>query len=91
VKTIEQMERLTGLAEKLGYEIRFENLGGVGGGRCEFGNRRCLFIDLSLNSVEQLEQLRSALANDPALPTGRLPPIVLQDLGLSVPAAPIGR
>lgn len=85
---IEQLERLTALAEKMGYEIRYENLGGVGGGLCEFSGRRCLFIDLSLNALEQLEQLRESLVRDPSLPTSRLPPVIFQDLGLPVPQSP---
>ncbi|MBX3417960.1 MAG: hypothetical protein KF851_10185 [Pirellulaceae bacterium] len=89
MKIIEQLGRLIALAEKMGYEIRHENLGGVGGGLCEFGGRRCLFIDLSLNSVEQLEQLRDALSRDPSLPTGRLPSVVLQDLGLPFAATSV--
>ncbi len=84
MKVIEQLQRLTALAEKMGYEIRYENLGGVGGGRCEFGNRRCLFVDLSFNPLEQLDQIRGALADDPSLPTGKLPPLILEDLGLPV-------
>lgn len=86
MRIIEQLERLTKLAEAMGYEVRYENLGGVGGGRCEYGRRRCLFIDLSLNSLEQLEQVRAALASDPSLPTTQLPALMIQDLGLAPPA-----
>ncbi len=86
MNTISQIERLTRLAETMGYEVRYEDLGGAGGGRVEFGKRRCLFVDLSLNSIEQLEQIRAALNEDPSLPTGNLPLPLIQDLGLPVPA-----
>ncbi|MEZ6096084.1 MAG: hypothetical protein R3C03_17980 [Pirellulaceae bacterium] len=89
MKTVQQVERLTKLAEKLGYEIRYEDFGGVGGGRCEFGNRRCLFIDLSLSSIDQLEQLRAALLEDPSLSTNQLPTVLIQDLGLPTSTNPV--
>lgn len=80
--TIATMERLIALAETMGYEVRYENLGGVGGGRCAWGRRKCLFLDLALNPIEQLEQLRAALLEDPSLAVQRLPEALARDLGL---------
>ncbi len=85
MRTVEQLERLMKLAEVMGYQIRYENLGGVGGGRCTLGHLQCLFIDLSLNTCEQLDQVRSALADDPSLPIGKLPANLMLDLGLVHP------
>lgn len=78
-----QLERLLGLAEQMGYRIRYENFGGGGGGRCEFGGQRYLFIDLALNTIEQLEQVRTALGQDPGLPVANLPLALRSDLGLT--------
>ena len=73
---VHQLEHLIALAENMGYRIRYENFGGGGGGRCEFGGQRYLFVDLSLNSIEQLEQVRTALSQDPGMPISGLMPAV---------------
>ena len=65
--TIEKLERLKDLAERAGYTIRQEWLGGVAGGNCQFAGRKWIFIDLSLSVVEQLEQVAAALDGDPAV------------------------
>ena len=65
--SIEQLETLIELAKDIGYEVRHEVLGGSGGGTCEFGNRKCLFVDLSLSVLDQLDCVGRALANDPQL------------------------
>ena len=66
--TIELLEKTMALAERLGYTVRQEWLGGAGGGACEFGGRKFVFVDLSLTVVEQLEQVASAIRHDPSLP-----------------------
>jgi hypothetical protein len=71
--TVEMRERMIRVAEELGYTVRQEWLGGTGGGLCEFGGRRHIFLDLALSAVEQLDQLATALAGDPAVHTLRLP------------------
>ncbi len=72
--TVEQLEQSLALAERLGYSIRHEWLGGTGGGACEFGGRKWIFVDLALNVVEQLDQVTEALASDPALHLMDMPP-----------------
>jgi hypothetical protein len=69
MSTIEQIEQLVHVAEQLGYRIRYDYFGGTGGGVCEFSGGKWLFLDLALNSAEQLEQLQGALANEPLLGT----------------------
>ncbi len=69
MNTIERIDQLTEIAQQLGYRIRHDYFGGTGGGKCEFGGQKWLFIDLALNSVEQLDQLRAALADEPLLQT----------------------
>ena len=60
------MEQAVAAAQQLGYQVRQEWLGGSGGA-CEVGGRKFLFVDLSLNAVEQLDQVSEALRNDPAI------------------------
>ena len=69
MSTIERIEQLIEMAQQLGYRIRHDYFGGTGGGKCEFGGQKWIFIDLALTSVEQLDQLHEALANEPLLPT----------------------
>ena len=63
--TLDLMEQAIEAAQAMGYSVRREWLGGAAGGRCEFGGRRWIFLDLSLNQLEQLDQLREALASAP--------------------------
>ncbi|HRE99660.1 MAG TPA: hypothetical protein PLI18_04020 [Pirellulaceae bacterium] len=63
--TLDLMEQAVEAARAMGYGVRREWLGGASGGRCEFGGRRWIFLDLSLNQLEQLDQLRDALATAP--------------------------
>lgn len=65
--TVEMLERLKEVAERAGYTVRQEWLGGVGGGKCEFAGRKWIFIDLALSVVEQLDQVAGALQDDPAV------------------------
>ena len=67
--TIELLEQAVQLANQLGYQVRQEWLGGCGGGACEVGGRKLMFLDSSLNATEQLEQIVDALADDPGVHT----------------------
>ena len=59
--TVEMLERMMEAAERAGYTVRLEWLGGAGGGACEFGGRKWIFVDLALSVVEQLDQVAAAL------------------------------
>lgn len=80
--TVEIYENAVELAESLGYEVRHENLGGVGGGACEVAGRKCLFIDLSLSPVDQLDQLTQLIGQDPAVFLADVPPHLRRALGM---------
>jgi hypothetical protein len=54
------------VAERLGYEVRQDWLGGTGGGGCEIRGRKVLFIDLALSPAEQLELALDVLRHEPA-------------------------
>ena len=76
--TVEMLQRLMETAEQAGYTVRHEWLGGAGGGACEFGGRRWIFVDLALSVVEQLDQVATALNADPAAISQQTPPAVRQ-------------
>lgn len=61
-----RFDRLVEYAESLGYRVRYENLGGTGGGACQYGGRKVLFVDLSLGVLDQIDHMRKALSSDPA-------------------------
>lgn len=78
MSTIERIDQLIEIAQQLGYRIRHDYFGGTGGGKCEFGGQKWLFMDLALTTVEQLEQLQEALADEPLLQTVTDPQIAAQ-------------
>lgn len=57
VNAINRLNRVIEQARQQGIEIRYEMLGGSGGGYCQLGSRHILFVDLSLSTSEQLEKL----------------------------------
>ena len=79
--TVDLREQALVLAQRLGYRIREEWLGGSGGGQCEFAGSRWIFVDLALNAAEQLEQVAEALRSDPAIHSAPLSPALRRLLG----------
>lgn len=71
--TIELLEQATQLADRLGYGVRREWLGGCGGGSCEIAGRKWIFLDLSCGTTEQLDQMINALREDPGIYSMELP------------------
>ena len=63
--TVELLAHASNLAERLGYKIRQEWLGGNGGGGCEVCGRKILFLDLALGPGDQLEQVVETLRHEP--------------------------
>jgi hypothetical protein len=80
--TIELLEQALAIAEQMGYQIRQEWLGGVGGGVCEYGGRKWIFVDLALTAVEQLEQVTEVLRIDSGIYTLDLPHPMRSLLGI---------
>ena len=80
--TVELLEEACQAAVTLGYKIRQEWLGGVGGGACEFAGQKWVFVDLALNAVEQLEQVAEALRNDPGIHLTEVSPPLQQILDI---------
>jgi hypothetical protein len=67
MRTVELLEQAVCAAQELGYRIRHEWLGGGGGGACEYGGRKWLFVDLALTIDEQLDQIGRVLRADPGI------------------------
>ena len=65
--TVELLEQVLTVAERLGYGVRHEWLGGQGCSACEFGGRKWIFVDLAASATEQLEQVAEALQSDPGV------------------------
>ena len=63
--TVELLEHALDLADRLGYEVRQEWLGGLAGGGCELRGRKTLFLDLALGPEDQLDQVVDALRHEP--------------------------
>jgi len=63
--TVDMVKEAIALAQRAGYRIRQEYLGGSMGGGCEFGGQKWIFLDVSLGPVDQLEQILEALRHDP--------------------------
>jgi len=61
MRTVEKFDEVIRLARQQGFEVRFENLTGNGGGLCQFGGKNWLFIDLTQSVTEQLETIEQAL------------------------------
>ena len=80
--TVELMEQAVATAESLGYGIRHEFLGGVGGGACEIAGRKWIFVDLALSAMDQMGQVVEALRSDPATFTLNLPQPLAEVLGV---------
>jgi hypothetical protein len=62
--TVDLLEQALGAAEKLGYRIRQEWLGGSGGGGCEIKGQKWIFVDLALDPLDQLEQVAEVLRHE---------------------------
>ena len=65
--TIELLALAVQVARQAGYQIRHDWFGGAGGGGCEFGGQKWIFLDLALNPRERLDQIAEVLEADPSL------------------------
>ncbi len=84
--TVELLDEALALAQRLGYAVRHEWLGGSEGGACEFAGRKWLFVDLALHAAEQLDQVVEALLADPGLKQLDLTPAMRRLLGVRTAA-----
>lgn len=78
MRSVEKLAEALAWAQQMGYHVRHEYLGGTGGGCCEVGGKRILFVDLALSAAEQLDHVVDALWNEgignhPSLPKSLRP------------------
>ena len=73
LNTVEILHQATEMARIMGSQIREEWLGGTGGGGCEFGGKKWIFLDVADNPLEQLESVADVLCQDPAIHLIELP------------------
>lgn len=76
--TVELLDEALTLAGQIGYRIRTEWLDGSGGGDCEIGGQKWIFLDLALGPAEQLEQVLATLRREPAAQTSSMSPQLRQ-------------
>lgn len=60
-KLVDRFARGVEVAKQAGWDVRFANLSGTGGGWCRVAERSFVFVDLSLDVLEQLDRLEEAL------------------------------
>ena len=65
--TVELLQEAIALAQRVGYQMRQEWLGGSGGGGCEIKGKKWIFLDLALGPADQLEQVLETLRREPSL------------------------
>ena len=84
---VEALELLLEVSGQLGYDVRYECLGGTTSASCEIAGKKIMFVDLTLNPVEQLDQIATALRADPSIHVADLPDGVRESLGIRRRAA----
>jgi len=62
-----QLERVIEAAEQLGLAVRYEPLGGDGGGLCRIRGQNVLFVDTLADAPTRLERSLEALARVPGI------------------------
>ena len=62
MNTVETLERKLDQVRSLGYEVHFDWFGGTGGGACQLGNRKCLFLDLAMGAIDHLAMVDELLS-----------------------------
>ena len=72
--TADLLDHALRAAERLGYKIRQEWLGGSGGGDCEIQGQKWIFIDLALSPPDQLQLVVEVLRREPRATTLDLTP-----------------
>ena len=65
--TVELLDVALAAARRLGFCVREDWLGDAGGGTCEFGGQKWIFLDHGLDVAEQLAVVAGALSADPGI------------------------
>ncbi len=67
VHTAQLLHEALNLARRVGFVVRPDYFGGSGGGACQLGAQKVLFLDLALWPDEQLQHVADVLIQEPAL------------------------
>lgn len=71
--TVELLEEAIHVAERAGYKVRQEWMGGGGCGGCEIKGRKWVFLDLSLGPQDLLDVVVDVLRSDPTVASLPMP------------------
>ena len=80
--SVERMEAAIARAQQIGWNVRYEYLGEVGGGACQIAGKKWIFVDLALTPYEQFDQVIETLKGDPVIHTVPVPECLRGDLDL---------
>ena len=67
MSAVELLDEALSVAQRLGYRIRSEHLGETRSGACEIAGKKWFFLDLTLDSIEQLDLVLDALRSETAI------------------------
>ena len=68
------------LLTRLGVAVRYEHLGGAGGGLCTIRGDRVAFVDLDADVATRLERSVAALASCPEVDSLYVPPLLREQI-----------
>ena len=75
-----KLDALLALAEEIGLTIRYESLGGTGGGYCVLRDQRILFVDTAADLETRYERTLEALAPLSEIDQRYLRPEIREDI-----------
>lgn len=75
-----ELEHLIVQLERLGMDVRYENLGGESTGLCKIRGRSVMFVDMDADIATRVERCIQALATVPDADVTYLPPTLRERL-----------
>lgn len=72
--TVGQLDAILDLFERLGIDVRREQLGGAGGSLCRIHGKQIVFLDLDADVATQVDRCLDALSGIPGVDTVYIPP-----------------
>jgi hypothetical protein len=76
----EKLDQLVEIAKGLGVSVRYEAMGGGGGGLCRLRDKTVLFVDMDADGLTSYERVLLSLASNFDLEPIYLRPEIRQDL-----------
>lgn len=75
-----ELEHLIEQLERMGMDVRYENLGGESTGLCKIRGRSVMFVDMDADIATRVERCIRALATVPDADVTYLPPTIRERL-----------